>query len=357
MTTAGSSRRLQATIRNASDALVNPTDLTLTYRSPSGIETTIAKAAMTNPSVGVWYYDTPALTEGGTWTARFISTGPNAAYEYTFDVDPSAVAGAVDRRGPCQPWCSPADLERGGWTAPTALDTDDLLIACRAASEVCWELGGRRWPGLCWDSQLPQACSGGYGFPLVLPDGSAGMTQVLAEAGLGGYQRTQFHPHGPCTNGTLIDLQQANVTAIDAIRVDGTALASSAYRLIDRRWIARIDGGNAWATFNPPDATTIALAVDFTYGDSPPAVGFLASIDLSRELSKGLAQEDCAIDPRVTSLVREGISLSLADVGTDTDFLEISSVRRFVNATNPERLQRAASVTIPGVTSWPSRIS
>ena len=88
MTTAGSSRRLQATIRNASDALANPTDLTLTYRAPSGTETTIAKAAMTNPSVGVWYYDTPALSEGGTWTARFVSTGPNATYEYPFDVDP-----------------------------------------------------------------------------------------------------------------------------------------------------------------------------------------------------------------------------------------------------------------------------
>ena len=29
---------------------------------------------------------------------------------------------------------------------------------------------------------------------------------------------------------------------------------------------------------------------------------------------------------------------------------------RGINATNPERLQRAASVTIPGITSWPSRI-
>ena len=355
MTTIGSSARLRATIRDADNALANPVDIVLTYRSPSGVETAVAKAAMSNPSVGVWRYDTPALTEGGTWTYRFVATTPTVTYEDTFYVEPAAIPGQSDRLGPCQPWCSPSDLTRGGWTAPAALTTDDLLVACAAASEVCWELGGRRWPGLCWDSILPQACSGGYGFPLVLPDGRAGMTQILAESGLGGYQRTQFHPHGPCTNGTLIDLQQANVTAIDAIRVDGTALAAADYRLIDHRWVARLDG-DAFPTWNPPDATTIALAVDFTYGDSPPAVGFLASVDLARELAKGLAQEDCAIDPRVTSLVREGLSLSLADVGADTDFLEISSVRRFVAAVNPHKLQRAASVTIPGHSSWPSRI-
>ena len=353
MTTVGSSARLRATIRDADNALANPVDLVLTYRSPSGVETAVAKAAMTNPSVGVWRYDTPALTEPGTWTYRFVATTPTVTYEDTFYVEPAAIPGQSDRLGPCQPWCSPSDLTRGGWTAPTDSTTDDLLVACQAASEVCWELGGRRWPGLCWDSILPQACDGGSGQLVVLPDGRAGMTSALAAPS--GGQAFGFHRHGPCTSGTLIDLGQANVTAIDEIRVDGTALAAATYRLIDRRWVARIDGGD-WASYNPPDATTIALAVDFTYGDAPPAVGFLAAVALARELAKGFAGGDCAIDPRVTAMVREGISLDLASIEADGSFMEIPAIRRMVHALNPHGLSRAASVTIPGITTWPSRI-
>ena len=354
MTTVGTSHRIQATVRNAADALTNPAGLTFVYRAPSGTETTVAFAAMTNPSVGVWYYDTPALTEPGTWTVRVVSTNPTVTWEETFDVDPSAIVGAVDRRGPCQPWCSPADLTRGGWTAPTSLTPSDLLLACAAASEECWEIGGRRWPGICWDSGLPQPCSAGGGTITVLPDGRGGLTSVLSNAGGSSLSRT-FHPHGPCVTGTLIDLGQANGTAIDEIRVDAVAVASSAYRLVDRRWVARIDG-DEWPSYNPADATTIALAVDFTYGDAPIALGFLAAIALAREIAKGLADEDCAIDPRVTSLVREGISLDLASVDAEGGFVEIPAVRRFQQAVNPHKLGRAAAVIIPGDSTWPSRI-
>lgn len=344
----GTTVHLETTVRDENGTAVDPADLTLTYRTPAGVETTVLFAALTNEAgVGVWSYDLP-VAAGGTWTWRWVSASPGVSDEGTFQVRPSViVSGSPHETGPCQPWCGYPDLLEGGWTLPANVSVGMAEQACQAASEVCWELGGRRWPGLCWDSILPSNCLGGAGF-VVIPNGRAGLTVVSGER----WGASWVHPFGPgigpCFGSPVIDLGTALVTAIDEVRVDGVAIAASAYRLIDRRWLARIDG-DTWPCLNLPDATPLALAVDFTFGEAPPAIGVLAAVALARELVAGLGGGDCAIDPRVTQLIREGTTLTLADGGTDpATYVEIPAVRRFVATFNPAGIRRAASVIVPG---------
>lgn len=341
---------LTTTVTNAANVAEDPANLVLVYRNPLGVETTKAFADLTNEAgAGVWSYTIPASESlPGVWTWDFTSTTPSGADSGSFMVRASAIRGGqVGGTGPCSPWCSPDELTDGGWTIPTGVTRQMLEQACTAASEVLYELGGRRWPGLCWDSIVPSTCYGGAMFVL-LPDGSGGLRSYSGvTVGLGGVT-VWPHPHG-CWGADVVDLGTAQVTAIDAVRVDGTALATTAYRLIDRRWLARIDG-STWPCCSDPTDTTPSLEIDLTFGESPPAAAAMFAVALARDLARGLSSsDDCAIDPRVISLVREGVSLSLQDGGTDPDtYVEIPAVRRFLNVYNPHRIGRAASVIVPG---------
>lgn len=344
----GTTVHLETVVRDEDDTATDPTDLTLTYRTPAGVETTVAFAALTNEAgVGVWSYDL-AVTAAGTWTWRWVATSPSATDEGTFFVRASAIVGGDPHgTGPCQPWCGLDDLTEGGWTLPTSVSVFLAEQCCQAASEVCFELGGRRWPGLCWDSIIPSTCLGGSNFQ-VLPNGRGGLQVVTGGS---------WHPLGCCAGADLLDLGSALVTAVDAVRVDDAAIASTAYRLIDRHYLARLDG-DSWPCCNDPAATTIPLEVDFTFGEAPPAIGVLAAVALARELVRGMTSgDDCAIDPRVTALVREGVSIDLSSGGVDaSEFLEIPAVRRFVNALNPHGLRRPAAVIVPGQGSVSHRV-
>lgn len=69
-------------------SLANPSTVLLKLRSPAGVTTTIAQAAMTNPSVGVWEYELlVGPTAEGLQRVRWEGTGAvTAAAETEFVV-------------------------------------------------------------------------------------------------------------------------------------------------------------------------------------------------------------------------------------------------------------------------------
>ena len=70
-----------------SDAAIDPTDVYITVTTPSGVGTTLhygVDAELKKTSVGIYYYEID-VTEPGTWTYRFYSTGTGqAAGKQTF---------------------------------------------------------------------------------------------------------------------------------------------------------------------------------------------------------------------------------------------------------------------------------
>ena len=73
---AGSSVRLKGSFYNASDALTDPTTVSLTVKDPAGTSTTYtyALAQLTKSATGIYYRDVTMAT-AGKWLYRFAGTG------------------------------------------------------------------------------------------------------------------------------------------------------------------------------------------------------------------------------------------------------------------------------------------
>jgi hypothetical protein len=81
--------RVSVTFTNMSEAVVDPTGITLKYKTPGGVITTLTyptDAALVRDSTGVYHADIDA-TEAGTWEYRFQGTGAvKAAVEGLFNI-------------------------------------------------------------------------------------------------------------------------------------------------------------------------------------------------------------------------------------------------------------------------------
>jgi hypothetical protein len=121
------------------------------------------------------------------------------------------------------------------------------------------------------------------------------------------------------------------------------------FTLVDERWLARTDGH--WPTCPRLDRLTGAgvFEVDYTYGTGPPASGVLAVNKLACELLGSLTGGPCALPKRVTSITREGISMTLLDPFTflDDGKLGVYEVDTFLAAVNPDGLRRPGRLILP----------
>lgn len=246
--------------------------------------------------------------------------------------------------GPCAPWCTVEDF-RGGdpgcapWNDATLYPPDIVEGAIVAASEGMFQLGGRRWPGVCSDTVLPERC-------IVAPPG-------------------RVHTRGwSCSGGRIVELGSYPVVGITEVKVDGVVLASSAYEVLDWRYLHRIDG-DPWPCCNtrPRVGEPWRLEVTFTFGETPPALGQLATVALSRELAKGACTgDDCALDRRATQVAREGVTVTfpgLVDtlVASAGKGIGIGEVDLFMFAHNPTGLRRRGRLLIPGQADTAHRVT
>jgi hypothetical protein len=347
---------LGATVRNDADAVTDPAGITLVYKKPDGSETTVPVGALSHVALSGRYTYNVAVDQAGTWAFRFEATGPAVANEDDFLVAGSAIQGDPKRgSGPCDAWCTPADVVNG-WTAPAGVTQDQLELACWAASEVCFELGGRRWPGVCFDTVLPTTVypSGNSGF-IVWPVNGGGLATIP-----GVPDGARFPLYGPeWENALRLDLGVAPVVKVEAVRLSGVALDLTDVVVVDGRWLVRTDG-SLWPWFNSPSFDPPAIEVDVTYGEAPPRMGHLAALGLARQLTLAIKQDNaCSLNRKVRRIVREGVELELAVPGLVDNlrdgFTGVPEVDLFVGTMNPNKLRRAARVIVPGQ-SFPSRL-
>jgi hypothetical protein len=218
----------------------------------------------------------------------------------------------------CQPWVTGQDLLDDP-CCPSNVDqaTADALVA--EATDTLYLLSGRQWVGrgacqqnirpcsqreCCWDLRLCRTCCGEE-YRLLL----------------WGYP----------------------VTSVDRVVIDGALLDTTAFRLEEERWVRRIDG-DFWPSCQDMNADELGeggFLITYTYGAAPPAAGMRACLAYACQLAQG-GPASCCVPAWASSIQRQGVSLSLADVKVG-----IPEVDDFLRAYNPSGLKRRPAVWSP----------
>lgn len=139
------------------------------------------------------------------------------------------------------------------------------------------------------------------------------------------------------------------INAVTEVKVDGVALASTAYRVDNGKYLVRLDG-EAWPTRQDMTlATDQADTFEITYerGFGVPYGGQVAAAILTQELVRAATDDpECALPKRVQSITRQGVTVAVLDAFDDVDTgrTGIWLIDSWVaSVTKPPRAARVAS--------------
>lgn len=237
-------------------------------------------------------------------------------------------------------------------------DTYSPAIKSRAttwATEILWALSGRQY-GLCELSVRP--CDPCHARSYVT-------YPVLYDAGLGGGSQgwlpyindgAWYNCACPgmccCDPGCRVALP-APADSILSVTVNGALVPSSAYRIVDKMWLVRNDGG-CWPKCqklgNPDGSSDSTFLVNYTRGTRLPGAGALAAGLLASQIAKRCAAGNCGVPFNITSLTREGVTVEVGDT-TTVGKTGIKLVDDWVNAVNPGGLIARPDVWNPDLPS------
>jgi hypothetical protein len=271
------------------------------------------------------------------------------------DSTPSLCPGT----GPCVPWSlSLACLDdegdlTGACIDGTAVPPATLDAAVLSASQVVWALTGRQY-STCDVTVRPcrRACAD---FPSVgVGTGWQGPWPALVD-GVWFNLACGCGSTCSCTDLCEVDLPYP-VCEVFEVMVDGVALEPTAYRVDDFRKLVRTDG-ECWPycqDMAAPDTEEGTWSVSLTYGREPPQIALDAAADLACEMVKARIGQACRLPQRMTSLTRQGVSMSFIDPmsffkeGRTGIYLLDLAIRTL----NPRLLARPPGVYSPDAPSW-----
>ena len=146
-------------------------------------------------------------------------------------------------------------------------------------------------------------------------------------------------------NGTRrLRLRQTPVHEIISVVEHGKLVPSDTYTLRNNAYIVK-NGGMFWYLDSPNE-----LEVTYVHGSPPPDAGVSAAILLANEfILSEIDPEACTLPKRVTSITRQGISMTMLDT---QEFLKegltgVEEVDLFIKAANPTRSLKKAKVFSP----------
>lgn len=152
-------------------------------------------------------------------------------------------------------------------------------------------------------------------------------------------------------------------TAIAQIKVDGSVLPNTAYRVDNWRRLVRLDGGK-WPDcqqLNLPDTQPGTWSVTYWTGNIPDAGASFALTDLAVEYWKACQGKQCALGENVRQVARQGITYDLDTVyeSIREGRTGLKRVDMWIFSVNPHGLRRRFRVYSPDiatnrVTTWPS---
>jgi len=241
---------------------------------------------------------------------------------------------AAPNTSTCSPWATVADV--GSPCDDYEFDQVLLDDALQIASDVLFDLTGRRWPGECTSTIRP--C--GYRRP-----DSCGCLS----------SRT-------CGCRRLSELElPGTVVSVDEVKIDGQVLPEARYRVDDWRWLVYLPESDTADRQGWPCCQRLDLAdteddtwsVTYTHGTNPPAGGVRAAAVLGCQLALAFQPETigaCRLPKNVTNVARQGITIALRDPSAlfSEGHTGIQEVDLWVQSTILGAKRRRASVWVPG---------
>lgn len=225
--------------------------------------------------------------------------------------------------------------------------------AVAAATDILWALSGQRF-GTCSVKLRPcrRSCR-----DTVFPDGWTPWPGAIAPplysggGGTGGYWMNAGCAGcgDSCSCTTLPEVVlPAPVNSVTEVRVDGVVLTGSAYRVDNNRLLVRTDSGS-WPycqNLLKDDTQVGTWSVTALYGEDVPDSAQWAVGEFACEYIKASRGEDCRLPRTITSLARQGVTISMPVI---TDLLKKGKTGLyltdfFLAATNPSGLRRHSKV-------------
>lgn len=320
---------------------VNVTGVTVTVTPLAGGAAVVGPTAVgvTNPAVGtnVYNWAIPSGQTPGDYLVSWSGTDPNppgATVTATEIITVAAAASEASPTGLCEPWpviwCP--NLPAGSEAVTGA--------ALQAASEALWAATAQRF-GLCTETIRPcrRDCGGSWPFADSWWEWTGGTwPRPLLHDGAW-YNITCGSCGGGCSCGTLEEaLLPGPVYDVLQVKVDGTPLATTAYRLDNGRLLVRVDGGR-WPTCQElalPDTAVGTWSVTARFGEPVPILGQQAVGELACEMVRAMLGEDCRLPKNIQQLVRQGVTISFPEDSELVSRLYFGGL--FIRAFNPAGL-------------------
>jgi hypothetical protein len=222
----------------------------------------------------------------------------------------------------CTPWAALPDLPA---TKPTLDDAtwDDLLWT---ASEMLYLWSGKQFSGDCVSTVV-----------LETPPGAIG-SACWRHWGNPWTLRGQWDTR----ESVVARLPGAPVTSIESVTIDDVV------QVADVDYIAELPAGLIWRTqFRhwSDDGTT---RITYHHGIAPPIGGKRSAVLLAIELGKSWSGEPCNLPKRLTSVTREGVTMTMATTlnGWRTGLWDVDA---WLASVNPHMATRRASAWSPDV--------
>ncbi len=251
--------------------------------------------------------------------------------------------------GPCR-W--PADYTCVDLTTEQAAVTGNLVDG---ATELLWALSGRQF-GECAVVLRPcrRECASTYPADLMASDLWPHPAKIDGE-----WLNLACGSCGTSCSCTEVEqvVLPSPVTRVVQIIIDGVELDPSAYRVDDRRFVVRQDGGR-WPMcqdLSKPAGEPGTWTFKVFFGREVPALGQLALGELVGEFAKSCGGLACDVPPNWGSISQQGLTINRdqpVNVG-DLDTIPeeaLPMVRAFLRAFNPNRLNSRSRVRSPDIT-------
>lgn len=215
-------------------------------------------------------------------------------------------------------WVRAEDLED-----PTS---DDAADAALTASGILYALSGRKYTGQLTVTERYENASSSCGFG-----------RGAASSYLGSGYGSSCGTHSP---GIRLRVPVHHVHYL--LVGEGASrreIDPAEYEVVNRTYL-RPTRGASWSACSD-------IEVTYTCGFDPPAAGRRAALTLANQLLKARHNaDDCQLPDRVTSVSRQGISITMLD---PQDFLQdgrtgLYEVDLFLKSTNPDRARKRARV-------------
>lgn len=139
------------------------------------------------------------------------------------------------------------------------------------------------------------------------------------------------------------------VGRVDEVKVDGVVLDPAAYELASGRYLVRIDG-TAWPLqqdVTKPDTEVGTFSITYLRAMPVDGLGAYAAGVLACEFAKAISGSKCALPSGVTSITRQGVTMSIPSGAFPDGLTGIREVDAYVRSHNPHGLKMPSAVISP----------